>query len=541
MSPTAPALRPIQVLLTLRRFLPWLNLPAGALLALLQRTPAVQTVIRAGEQLVVHRGGEVLRAAFTAAGLGATHALAGATTFIVTQGSTTIINATPQRTTVRNAATGTAGAAFTPVAFTYTGTPSAPQYYTISGQLPPGLAVSPAPVFSTVRSGTPTITGTPTQAGTYTFYVQGYGTGGQGSPEPIVFNIAAGAATAPSISTQPLSQTVRAGSRATLSATVTGSPDPAYQWRRNGAAIAGATNATLLLASVTAGDAGDYTLVASNSAGSVTSATATLSVYTPNPSARLANLSVRTALAAADTLIVGLSVGGGSRDVLVRAVGPTLGAFGVAGTMVDPRLELYEGQTRTFANDDWPLNLASVFPTVGAFALGNGNPSKDAAFLQTINGTRSIWAQGTGAGVVLVEAYDTGAPSAARLVNVSARNRVGTGDDILIAGFNISGTGGPKPLLIRAVGPGLAALGVQGTLADPKLEIFDSSTAKVAENDTWNASLTPVFTSVGAFGLPSGSRDAALVVSLSPGSYTAQVSGVGGLTGDAIIEVYELP
>ncbi|MFM7751070.1 MAG: hypothetical protein ACKPB0_11735, partial [Opitutaceae bacterium] len=119
--------------------------------------------------------------------------------------------------------------------------------------------------------------------------------------------------------------------------------------------------------------------------------------------------------------------------------------------------------------------------------------------------------------------------------------RVGTGDDILIAGFNISGTGGPKPLLIRAVGPGLAALGVTGTLADPKLEIFDSSTAKVAENDSWNASLAPVFTSVGAFGLPNGSRDAALVVSLAPGSYTAQVSGVGGLTGDAIIEVYELP
>ena len=207
--------------------------------------------------------------------------------------------------------------------------------------------------------------------------------------------------------------------------------------------------------------------------------------------------------------------------------------------MTDPRLELYNGQTRVFANDDWPQTLSSVFPTVGAFALGNG--SKDAGFLQTVDGTRSIMAQGTGAGVVLVEAYDTGAPSAARLVNVSARNRVGTGDDILIAGFNISGTGGPKPLLIRAVGPGLAALGVPGTLADPKLEIFDGNGAKVVENDSWNASLAAVFSSVGAFALPAGSRDAALVVSLPPGSYTAQVSGVGGLTGDAIIEVYELP
>jgi len=222
-------------------------------------------------------------------------------------------------------------------------------------------------------------------------------------------------------------------------------------------------------------------------------------------------------------------------------VGPTLGAFGVGGAMTDPRLELYNGQIRVFANDDWPQTLSSVFPTVGAFALGNG--SKDAGFLQTVEGTRSIMAQGTGAGVVLVEAYDTGAPSAARLVNVSARNRVGTGDDILIAGFNISGPAGtaPKPLLIRAVGPGLAALGVPGTLADPKLEIFDSGGAKVVENDSWNASLAAVFSSVGAFALPAVSRDAALVVSLPPGTYTAQVSGVGGLTGDAIIEVYELP
>ena len=177
------------------------------------RTPAVQVAVRTGEQLAVSRGGELLRAAFTLAGLGATHALAGATTFIVTQGTTTIINATPQRTTVRNPATGTAGSTFTPVAFTYTGTPSAPQYYAITGQLPPGLSISPAPVFQTVRSGTPSISGTPTQAGTYTLFVQGYGTGGQGNPEPIVFTIAAGAATAPAIATQPQGQTVRAGTR----------------------------------------------------------------------------------------------------------------------------------------------------------------------------------------------------------------------------------------------------------------------------------------------------------------------------------------
>ena len=539
MTQTAPALTWKTLLISLRRILPWINLPAGALLALLQRTPAVQAVTRAGEQLVSSRAGEMLRAAFTVAGLGALHSRAGATTFIANQGSAQIINATPRTTLVRNPATGTVGSAMTPVVFTYTGTPSAAQYWVISGSLPPGLAISPAPNLGVVRSPTPTISGTPTQAGNFTFRAQGVGTGGQGTPEPIVFNITGAAAIAPSISAQPQPQTARAGGSVTFSATASAAPEPAYQWQRNGVAISGATSATLTLNAVTAAEAGVYRVVVSNSAGSVTSSEAGLTVYAPNPAARLANLSVRTALAAGDTLIVGLSVGGGSRGVLVRAVGPTLGAFGVGGAMTDPRLELYNGQTRVFANDDWPQTLSSVFPTVGAFALGNG--SKDAGFLQTVDGTRSIMAQGTGAGVVLVEAYDTGTPSAARLVNVSARNRVGTGDDILIAGFNISGTGGPKPLLIRAVGPGLAALGVPGTLADPKLEIFDGNGAKVVENDSWNASLAAVFSSVGAFALPAGSRDAALVVSLAPGSYTAQVSGVGGLTGDAIIEVYELP
>jgi hypothetical protein len=89
---------------------------------------------------------------------------------------------------------------------------------------------------------------------------------------------------------------------------------------------------------------------------------------------------------------------------------------------------------------------------------------------------------------VLVEAYDTGAPTTARLINVSARNRVGAGDDILIAGFNISGTGS-KQLLFRAIGPGLAAFRVPDVLVDPKLEIFDSAGTRITENDNWTPGL----------------------------------------------------
>jgi hypothetical protein len=257
------------------------------------------------------------------------------------------------------------------------------------------------------------------------------------------------------------------------------------------------------------------------------------------PTARLANLSVRTTLEAAQTLIVGVVVsGGGARNILVRAAGPALAGFGLSGAMTDPRLELYNGTALTFENDNWSSALADTFTSVGAFAFTAG--SRDAAFVQPIDGPRSIQARGTSPGVVLVEAYDTGTTSSPRLVNVSARNRVGTGDDILIAGFNIAGTG-TKQLLIRAVGPKLATFGVPGVLNDPKLEVYSGAGAKLSENDTWSPTLVSAFDSVGAFQLDAGSRDAALLTSLAPGSYTVQVSGADGGTGEALIEIYEVP
>jgi hypothetical protein len=261
------------------------------------------------------------------------------------------------------------------------------------------------------------------------------------------------------------------------------------------------------------------------------------------PTAKLSNLSVRAAMSPGQTLIVGMVVSGGTRDILMRAAGPGLTDLGVDNPMTDPRLELYNNANNNavlvFENDDWPAALADTFASVSAFPFAPG--SRDAALVQPINGPRSIWAQGTGAGVVLVEAYDIGIGSGARLVNVSARNRVGTGDDILIAGFNITGTGA-KPLLIRAVGPKLVDLGVTDVvLADPKLEIYSEANVKLSENDDWHPSLAPMFDAVAAFQLDPGSRDAALLTSLAPGSYTVQVSGASGGTGEALIEIYEVP
>jgi uncharacterized protein (DUF1800 family) len=130
-----------------------------------------------------------------------------------------------------------------------------------------------------------------------------------------------------------------------------------------------------------------------------------------------------------------------------------------------------------------------------------------------------------------------------RLANVSTLTRVGSGDDVLTAGFVINGTA-PKQVVIRAVGPtlGAAPFNVGGVLADPQLTVFgpNSSTTVAAANDNWAAANAANFAAVGAFALQANSRDAAVVATLQPGSYTAQVSGVGGTTGTAIVEVYEV-
>ncbi len=281
------------------------------------------------------------------------------------------------------------------------------------------------------------------------------------------------------------------------------------------------------------GQLGDGTTIDRSSPAQIFSAPATVA---GNPTSVLSNLSVRTSLAVGQTLIVG-AVLNGSKTILTRAVGPTLSAFGLQG-MDDPRLEIYSsGSSPIATNDNWSSALAPVFNSVGAFAFSAG--SKDAAINQSLGGSFTVQAKGAGAGAILVELYDVTRGASPRLVNISVRNRVGTGSDVLIAGFAISGTSA-KNLVIRAVGPGLAQFGLSGTLTDPRLQVYEGNNV-IATNDNWEAPLALTFSSVGAFGLPAGSRDAALAASLRPGIYTVMVSGADSGTGEALVEVYELP
>jgi hypothetical protein len=279
-------------------------------------------------------------------------------------------------------------------------------------------------------------------------------------------------------------------------------------------------------------------------------------VGTSNPG-RLVNLSCRAGVGTGPAvLIVGFAVGGagtsGTESLLLRASGPALVPFGVAGALADPMVGLYAGTALLGENSGWggaPATLSAA-AAVGAFAWTDPS-SKDAALLSSLPpGPYTVQVSGASGdtGVALAEVYDAtpaGAytPATPRLVNVSARVQVGTGSNILIAGFVVGGTTSAA-VLVRASGPALAPFGVAGALADPSLTLFTQTGNPIASNSGWggNAQVSRAAADVGAFSwTDASSNDSAILVSLPPGAYTAQVSGAGGDTGVALVEVYEVP
>jgi uncharacterized delta-60 repeat protein len=267
------------------------------------------------------------------------------------------------------------------------------------------------------------------------------------------------------------------------------------------------------------------------------------------PIARVVNLSVRTTAGTGDqTLIVGLVViGSGNKTLLLRGIGPALLPQGVTNALADPTMRLLNGSgAEVAANNDWggSAQMSANFSSVGAFALPTN--SKDAALFNTLpTGLYSfhVFPNGAGTGIALAEVYDADDDSsAASVFNISARTQVGTGENILIAGFVITGNS-PKTLLIRGLGPTLAAQGVTGALVNPQLFLFGSA-GLIASNDDWGGTtaLKNAFAVTGAGSLASDtSKDAALLVTLQPGVYSAQVSGVGSTTGIGLVEIFLVP
>lgn len=273
--------------------------------------------------------------------------------------------------------------------------------------------------------------------------------------------------------------------------------------------------------------------------------------------AQFVNVSSRMEVNAQHPLIAGFVVSGSTpKQMLIRAVGPTLATYGVTGTLPNPSLQVYSGTSIVAQNDDWAgdAKVSAAASTLGAFPLPAS--STDAALLVTLApGVYSAQVQPNGGdGVALVEVYDADGSTTSKLINLSTRGFVGTGDGVLTAGFVVKGTTA-KRVLIRGVGPTLSKFGVTDQLTDPVLKVYAPNSVLVAQNDNWETSesvaggptpgtaadVSAAESATGAFALPSGSTDAAIVVSLQPGSYSAVVSGAGGATGTALVEVYELP
>jgi endoglucanase len=261
--------------------------------------------------------------------------------------------------------------------------------------------------------------------------------------------------------------------------------------------------------------------------------------------AHLINVSIRAkAGTGANTLIAGFVLNGhGAEPILLRGIGPTLSDYKVSAPLADPSIVLYKsGGALLGENDDWGggSTLSSTFASVGAFSLAAS--SKDAALLTPLTAgahTMHVTTSNSTSGAALAEVYDTDVSSThLRLINISGRGAVDASSN-LIAGFVVNGTGSMN-VLVRAVGPTLTDHGVTGVLSNPRVTIHHSSGASIASNDDWGGSsaLSSLFTQVGAFSLPANSKDAAILLTLNPGAYTAVVSGVNGATGVALVEVY---
>ncbi len=358
--------------------------------------------------------------------------------------------------------------------------------------------------------------------------------------------------TRPVITAPPPSLATAAGSPTTLAVSATGG-GLSYQWKFNGTPIAGATASAYTLPAALPSSNGNYTVDLANSAGSATAGPATLTVAPAANPGRLINLSVLTDIATpGDSFTLGYVVGGdgalGSKPLVIRAAGPSLGALGVPATLADPKLELFAGSTKTGENDNWggSPSLTAALAGVGAFAYLSPT-AKDSAVstaIATRDNSAAVSSADLGTGKVIAEVYDA-TPSinfstlTPRLLNVSVRKHLGTG---LTAGFVLGGPTATR-VLVRAVGPGLAVFGVDGTVADPQLTLFNGASTKIDGNNDWGgtAALTAAFASVGAFSLPPTSKDSALLLTLPPGNYTVEVSGVNATTGVALVEVYAVP
>jgi hypothetical protein len=258
----------------------------------------------------------------------------------------------------------------------------------------------------------------------------------------------------------------------------------------------------------------------------------------PIPTGHLQNISSRLLIQTGNNVgVAGFVVGGtDAKKLLIRGLGPTLAHFNVPGAMENPMLELHDGSGSLITtNDNWKDTQQAAIAATQLAPAANA----EAAILVTLPPGAYTAIQrgaGGGTGVGLIEVYDVDPLSASKLINISTRGLVLTGNNVLIGGCSVAGDSGSNHVVIRALGPSLAPLGIRNALPDPVVTLYDSNANVITANDNWKDSQESAIANIGL--QPPNDLDAAILRTLPAGNYTAIVTGKNGSTGVALVEVY---
>lgn len=304
------------------------------------------------------------------------------------------------------------------------------------------------------------------------------------------------------------------------------------------------TTTTSLPSSTPAGTTASSSSSSSSSPAGQTTTPATSSTSSTT-SSYLTNLSTRVHVGTNNNVeIVGFTITGTERKtVIVRALGPTLRQFGVAGVLADPMLEIHDRSGNVIAsNDGWQSSQAAIFATGGRYhAFQPANALEPAIAITLPGGTYSVVVHGknNSQGIALAEIYDLAPANASKLSNISTRALVGTGDNVLVGGVTVKGSSALQ-VVIRALGPSLARYGITNSLANPAMSLYNGDGTLVRSTDNWtdnSAQANQLMTSGYA---PGDQREPAMMTLLAGGTYTAVVKGQNNTTGVALFDAYTL-
>lgn len=318
-----------------------------------------------------------------------------------------------------------------------------------------------------------------------------------------------------------------------------------YVWRVNGAIIRDVTSAgradAIPHSVASAGDTVSCSVTPSDGKTDGT-ALALSTVLSATQLSPLLNLSTRADMRPGDEVLIGGFIvrGPGPKRLVLRALGPSLNINGqpIVGRLADPSLELYAAGEKIAQNNDWADTQRDEVIASGlqpqdardSAIVASLEPGAYTAIVRGVNGAT---------GLALVEIYDSLTRQPAKAANVSSRGVVGGGDQVMIAGFIVGNEGSTRDLVVRAVGPSLVAAGLSNALTDPVLTLYDSQGTALAANDDWQDDPAQAQRISDADLALGDTRESAIARTFTAGAYTAILSGKNGLTGIALVEVYD--